>query len=148
MINRRKFLVQCSTAAAVAGSASTLAAVPGRHLRQVSVGSIHFSAFARLVGSPFYLYQELASIRLQLVEASPEMGYDNGHDLHSGFEPQQFGLTFKGPVHQPLEQNTYSFSHEAIGKFLLFIVPISGPGIATNARFYHASFNRVFEISA
>ena len=56
--------------------------------------------------------------------------------------PQQerFSIFFEGPPAPALPQGTYSFTHEAMGTFLLFIVPIEydSKGIR-----YEAVFNRL-----
>jgi Domain of unknown function (DUF6916) len=56
--------------------------------------------------------------------------------------PQQerFSIFFEGPLVPALTQGTYSFTHEAMGTFLLFIVPIEHDG---NGIRYEAVFNRL-----
>lgn len=42
---------------------------------------------------------------------------------------RQFSLMFHGPAAHLLPQNTYSFHHDALGEFLLFIVPVVGSNL-------------------
>lgn len=50
-----------------------------------------------------------------------------------------FALLFTGPANRPLDQRIYRFSHEQLGVFDLFIVPV---GVDHGARQYEAIFNR------
>ena len=50
-----------------------------------------------------------------------------------------FSLLFQGPADCPLAQGTYRFSHEQLGRFDLFIVPV---GAERSARQYEAVVNR------
>ena len=53
---------------------------------------------------------------------------------------EKFALLFRGPLASPLAQNTYSFEHQRIGSFAMFIVPI---GCVDQSRcYYEAIFNR------
>ena len=50
-----------------------------------------------------------------------------------------FSLIFHGPMQPVMPQRIYAFTHEKIGKFEMFIVPI-GPDSSGNMR-YEAVFN-------
>lgn len=53
---------------------------------------------------------------------------------------QRFSILFHGPAERLLPQATYSFSHDALGEFLLFIVPVVG---SNDERIvYEACFSR------
>jgi len=56
-------------------------------------------------------------IQLRLVDVADE-GVERGI--------RQFSLFFHGPADRVLPQNTYAFSHEALGSLALFIVPVVG----------------------
>lgn len=53
---------------------------------------------------------------------------------------EQFALLFQGPNEFILRQGIYSFTHDAIGDFELFIVPV---GQDSNGVAYEAVFNRL-----
>ena len=141
MTNRRKFILQCSAVA-------TLAAVPAgaggsspSRLREVSLDRLGFSTFSRLVGSQFYVYPSLAPIKLELVEA--RAGRSQAFRARARMlEPEEFSLIFRGAPGQPLEQDTYPFAHEQIGRFVMFIVPVWASEAVRGGRCYEAVFNR------
>lgn len=53
---------------------------------------------------------------------------------------ERFSIIFQGPAASALAQGTYSFTHEGMGTFDLFIVPI---GYDSNSIRYEAVFNRL-----
>lgn len=53
---------------------------------------------------------------------------------------ERFSILFEGPLVPGVTQGTYSFTHEAIGTFLLFIVPIEQDSKGIR---YEAVFNRL-----
>src|SRR5678809_131934 len=54
----------------------------------------------------------------------------------------RFAIIFQAPSTPALNQGTYSFSHEGMGNFDLFIVPI---GYDSNSIRYEAVFNRLIK---
>ena len=61
-------------------------------------------------------------------------------DGRSGGGFQRFSVIFHGPVEPPLVQGNYTFHHDALGSFPLFIVPL----LESNAErmVYEACFSR------
>ncbi|HYL76329.1 MAG TPA: hypothetical protein VEU96_19110 [Bryobacteraceae bacterium] len=53
---------------------------------------------------------------------------------------EQFSLIFRGPLTPHFRQGTYSFVHEKLGAFDLFVVPL-GPD--SNGMSYQVVFNRL-----
>lgn len=53
---------------------------------------------------------------------------------------ERFAVVFKGPAAPALRQATYSFTHEGMGTFDLFVVPIA---YASDSVLYEAVFNRL-----
>jgi hypothetical protein len=72
-------------------------------------------------------------IALQLVEVKR---YESKANEQSGLE--RFSLYFSGPAEFLLPQHTYALKHEKMGKFDIFIVPISR---AESGCRYEAVFN-------
>lgn len=79
--------------------------------------NLHLEIFSEHLNSKFSIKRETGpAIELQLVEAG------NAGKAAPGYE--QFSLVFRGPLDSFLEQAIYSFEHDKIGTFELFIVPI------------------------
>jgi len=53
-----------------------------------------------------------------------------------------FSLLFRGPQQPLLAQQIYSFEHDRLGRFDLFIVPVKQD---THGVYYEAVFNRLIE---
>ncbi len=70
------------------------------------------------------------AVELQLIEAQ---------DLGSTPRQEQFSIVFRGPHNPRLEQAIYSFEHQELGPFDLFIVPFKQDKDGT---YYEAIFNR------
>jgi hypothetical protein len=79
---------------------------------------LHLETFSQHLNSKFTVKSESSpnAVELQLIEAEsaakPAPGYE------------QFSLVFSSPPDSFLEQATYSFEHDGLGTFELFIVPI------------------------
>ena len=71
-----------------------------------------------------------AAVELELIELS-EGRANPGHEI--------FSLTFRGPIEAFLGQGMVSMSHDAIGDFELFIVPVAQ---TSDGFLYEAVFNR------
>ncbi len=140
--SRRKFIVKCSSLATVLAAPAALARGIQRGPRDhLSLDALKYSHFAPFVGSRFDVCQGLLRIKLHLVEAS----FDPNHvsaPIAGNHEPEQFSLIFHGVESQPLDQNSYQFAHNNLGRFMMFIVPIGAPDQAAVGRFYEAVFNR------
>jgi len=75
--------------------------------------------FSKHVGSKFLLKLEPQAIDLELVEVK---GYLPGPGDQTGME--RFSVFFEGPG-DILRQGLYPLEHEQMGKFEIFLVPIS-----------------------
>jgi hypothetical protein len=109
-----------------------------RRWRAVSLADVDFKTIAVLVNSRFVTRDPNGdSHSLELIQAESASGGD-GVARAEGSE--SFSLLFRGDATRPLDQNTYSFVHERIGRFEMFIVPI---GRECDAQCqYEAVFNR------
>jgi hypothetical protein len=77
-----------------------------------------------------------------LVEARPQPTIRPGALPSPDAGNEKFSLLFEGAKDRPLEQNTYTFEHSALGRFLIFIVPVFSA--ASPQACYEAIFNRPF----
>ena len=104
----------------------------------VPLDQLTFAAFQALLNTRFRVSPGPAiSVELELVEATATTDAGRRGSAASGYE--YFSLVFSGPASQPLAQRMYSFEHEKVGTFDLFIVPIA----AEQGRIrYQAVFNR------
>ena len=120
MQNRRQFLRDCSLAAAA--SLVPVAALAQSHARRVAGhDDPGFARFAGQLNTPFFVQAGTQTIKLLLVEAST---FSSTSPDAEDAGNEKFYLLFRGPVQQPLEQNTYRFDHPHLGRFSIFIVPI------------------------
>ncbi|HEX3249731.1 MAG TPA: hypothetical protein VHS05_09910 [Pyrinomonadaceae bacterium] len=72
-------------------------------------------------------------VELELIEVSELKMYPR---------QEEFTLTFRGPLNSFLDQCVHSFTHDQIGEFELFIVPIKQDA---DGFYYEAVFNRIRE---
>jgi hypothetical protein len=95
-------------------------------------------SFALALNSRFRVVMDSAEpVELQLVEVvATSTVASNGRDAGQ-FEG--FSLMFQGPAERFLPQKMYSFEHDTIGSFPLFIVPVGREGSLLK---YQAVFNR------
>ena len=61
-------------------------------------------------------------------------------ELYLSANQERFAVVFRGPKEPVLSQGTYSFTHEQMGEFSLFIVPMGQDDGGTS---YEAVFNRL-----
>lgn len=81
-------------------------------------------------------------IELELTEATALTRTGPPQTAVTGPVQESFSLVFHGPDNRFLPQRTYSFEHDRIGKFDVFIVPIGQkPGFFQ----YQAIFNRLIK---
>jgi hypothetical protein len=112
---------------------------PALVMSEAPLDSLSFASFAELVHAKFQVLVEPGlevSLELAIV-AAPSPGPERVPPGSQQFEA--FSLLFNGPLDRPLAQRTYRFTHERLGSFDLFIVPVSAD---RNARQYEAVFNR------
>jgi hypothetical protein len=82
---------------------------------------------AAYVGEPFHvLFDNQTPLTLELIAATPFSKPDADKEPMSGKGRIPFSLIFRGPQSSVLPQRTYLISHEMLGEFPLFLVPI-GP---------------------
>lgn len=75
--------------------------------------------FSKHVNTKFRVAVE-PPVELELTEVK---GYLRKEHEETGME--RFSVVFRGPGDRYLEQRTYSFEHEQMGAFELFLVPVS-----------------------
>lgn len=93
--------------------------------------------FAETLNTRFRVMVDSAGpVELQLVEVTAGAAASGGPDA-SKYE--NFSLMFHGSGERFLPQKMYSFEHEKMGSFDLFIVPVGREG---NLIKYQAVFNR------
>ena len=88
-------------------------------------------------------FSEVANktFRLNLPETDVlELELIKVEDLGSTGKQERFSVLFRGPLDRGLQQGSYSFEHEELGTFELFIVPISRQ---EDGFVYEAAFNRI-----
>ena len=96
-------------------------------------GQPSFPMFGECLGSRFRVVpDDGAVVELTLIEATKLTS--RGHPAR----PEPFSLVFRGPAGLRLPQRIYSFEHEALGAFEMFIVPIVPDGQGPR---YEAVFN-------
>ena len=136
---RRQFLVNCSAIAVTASVAPATLGGPSRS-RAVPLEQIGLVDFARQFNTTFVVRPERgAPIELVLVEIRPlasKIAAPNAEDARN----EKFALLFRGSLAASLRQDTYSFEHQRVGSFAMFIVPI---GCMDQSHcYYEAIFNR------
>jgi hypothetical protein len=129
MQSRRKFVF--------AGSAVSLAALvfpeglfagsaqPSRG--QFSLEDLSWEAFARQLNSTFWIHATRARsipVELEEVRVRPDKPLKPGQRPAGDAGNERFSLFFSGNRSQRLPQDTYTFEHEALGRFDFFIVPL------------------------
>ena len=121
MQTRRKFLRDCSLAAVTASLAPAVALAQSRPGRMTGHEGTGYAQFAGQVNTPFFVRAGSQTVKLLLVEARPfSAASPDAPDAGN----EKFSLQFRGPVQQPLAQDTYRFDHPRLGRLAIFIVPI------------------------
>ena len=88
--------------------------------------------FSQNANSKFQVQlDENTSVELELVEVSEFKVYP---------EQEEFALEFRGPLDKFLDQGVRDFTHEQMGQFELFIVPVRQDA---QGFYYEAVFNRI-----
>src|SRR5215216_3899069 len=94
--------------------------------------NLKLSSFSEHLGTKFRVYGgEDASVELELVEAV---------NRGSNAKQERFAILFRGPMEVAVVQGTYKVTHDRLGSFDLFLVPI---GVNEGGREYEAVFNRL-----
>ncbi len=89
--------------------------------------------FENAIGETFQIGLEPEAVELQLQELDDRGSREVGERV-----VESYSLMFHGPADFVLPQGTYYFSHDSLGKFEIFIVPI-GPD--DSGMRYQAVFN-------
>lgn len=149
-ISRREFLKNGVMAAAAVGSALTISEnVFGQ--RRVGLGDTQISeflpfdllaqrnkeTFSQFLGTSFFVSGQ-ARANLTLSEVRDLQNYKDRSYSPSGTR-ESFRLLFQGSRDE-LPEGTYSFAHDALGSFNLFI---SSAGMMKGSNYYQAHFNRL-----
>ena len=92
--------------------------------------------FSQHINTKFRLdVERVEPIELELVEVK---SYDNKDRPGESGGMERFSVFFRGPVDAFLQQATYSLSHEKMGSFDIFLVPL---GREEKGYSYEAVFN-------
>jgi len=98
--------------------------------------SLTHEAFTQNANTKFrVLLDENTTVELELVEVSELKLYPR---------QEEFSVEFRGPSDMFLGQGVRDFSHEQMGQFELFIVPVNQDA---QGFYYEAVFNRIRESS-
>ncbi|HVQ40190.1 MAG TPA: hypothetical protein VMS31_21800 [Pyrinomonadaceae bacterium] len=89
--------------------------------------------FSKHVNTKFRVGLDAEAVDLELVQVK---GYMKNPGDQEGME--RFSIFFTGPAKPFLPQSTYALSHDAMGTFDLFLVPIKPDGEGSR---YEAVFN-------
>jgi hypothetical protein len=102
-----------------------------------TIENLTAASFSGVVNTKFRLnLPETGALELELIKVE---------DLGSTAKQERFSVLFQGPLDRGVQQGSYSFEHEELGTFELFIVPISRQ---ENGFVYEAAFNRIKKGSA
>ena len=104
------------------------------------------STFAPHVNTEFRVRLNSSKVRrIKLVEVRDYMDASAQQRTMVGTNEECFSLFFTAPSGKTFPQNTYEVEHAALGKFMLFIVPV---GMRTSGdQYFEAAFNRCTEDS-
>ncbi len=142
---RREFLCHCATffAAAALAPVRMLGGSASLRMKEISLDDLGFTTLASQVNTTFQVQvSQSHSVDLELVQAllAPERGPAPAAGRRPTVDYEEFSLVFRGEQKTPLEQKMYKFSHDQIGRFDLFIVPVVSRD--TESAYYEAVFNR------
>lgn len=106
---------------------------------------LKLETFSPWLKSKFRVVLDSANfLEVELAEANALTKTGPAQTAGKGPVQESFSLVFHGPDNRFLPQGIYSFEHDRIGKFYLFIVPIGQkPGFFQ----YQAIFNRLIKPS-
>ena len=107
-------------------------------MNAVPLEQLRYESFAGLVKATFRVWIE-GEASLELAEVTPRSILSGGTDrpVH-----ESFALVFLGPAERLLPQRIYWFESAQLGRFELFIVPVSRD---QNGVRYQATFNRLVQ---
>ena len=94
--------------------------------------SLTHEEFTKHVNTKFHVpNEENIPVELELIEISELKLYP---------KQEEFSLVFRSPLNMFLSQGVHNFTHEQMGQFELFIVPIRQDA---QGFYYQAIFNRI-----
>ena len=110
-------------------------------MNKIPIDQLTLETFSAVVRTRFRVYLD-GSRHLDLELAETTLLQDPAKASPSGAAAgvEVFSLVFDGPADFLLPQSIYSFEHERIGRFDLFVVPV---GQKSGSVQYQAIFNRV-----
>lgn len=144
-LSRRKFLRAGTLVAVAAGIpmktliARTLSQ-PNSFLPTISQmdagSSLNRESFSLYLNTRFAFadkeHQELSVKLIEVNDLTPKT---------ATYGKECFGLVFIGPRNAPLRQETYSVTHESLGRFDMLVVPVAS---RREGVYYEAIFNRLY----
>lgn len=96
--------------------------------------SLTHEAFSQNANTKFHVQaDENTTVELELTEVS---------ELKLHPRQEEFTIVFRGPLNTFLDQGVRDFTHDQMGQFELFIVPIKQD---VDGFYYEAVFNRIRE---
>ncbi|HEY0548414.1 MAG TPA: hypothetical protein VGF13_02365 [Verrucomicrobiae bacterium] len=106
-------------------------------MHEASLSDLNYAQFSAVAGTTFAVSDgDQEPVPLKLVEVNQP----RQRPADSTGCGESFSLLFAGPKNRFLPQRLYSFGHETMGRFPLFIVPVGQD--ATTFR-YEAVFSRI-----
>ncbi len=143
MQTRRKFIRDCSLAAASAALVPAAALARNPVSRTAGRAGPGFEQFSRQVNTPFFVQAGPQLVRLVLVAADT---FPAASPAAEDAGNEKFSLLFRGPVQPPLGQDTYRLDHRRLGRLEIFIVPIGclDPALCL----YQAVFDRPMDAAS
>jgi hypothetical protein len=114
-------------AAALTAPTGVVAASTAPCCRKRSLNEITCAALASQVNTPFRIQTasgRTIKVTLAEVKIGLERALEAGRRAPQEAENERFSLVFSGARGELLEQNTYSFEHQRLGRFDLFVVPV------------------------
>ena len=114
-------------------------------MNRIPIDQLTLETFSAVLGTRFRVYLDASRhLDLELAEATLLQGCARTNPPGTAAGPETFSLVFDGPEDCLLPQCIYSFEHERIGRFDLFIVPV---GRKSGSFQYQAVFNRLSKTS-
>jgi hypothetical protein len=154
--SRRKFLRVGSVAALTAGATMGFSALGNNSKLGRTPGPVNSpgspqstdpttsrmtrAAFAACLNSTFQLQNaDTSALPLKLIELKDTV--PSNHQKAAAAQGKEcFSLAFTAPNHEALKQNTFRLEHESLGKFDLFISPVTSK---RHGEIYEAIINHV-----
>jgi hypothetical protein len=109
-------------------------------MNELPLDQLSFEQLRRLLKTKFRVDSDSPQpVELELTEATQFRKNRSAATSANHQNYEHFSLLFAGPADRPLEQKTHSFTHDQLGTFQLFIVPVR---LEQGKLYYEAVFNR------